>query len=171
MKIWIVAVDQGSRGRVGEAAPRIAGDFHRWGVANVEVDITNDPAKVPSPDRYTVVVRAEANRSMTDNAVFGKHYALASGVTVNTELANTAQSFRNTTDHEIVHVAQPSFTRLIGKLWNGDHSPDPSDLMFGRYDPLRPGDPQLSQGEQANLQRRFNVAGEPSNVSVIDRDG
>ena len=171
MKIWIVTVDQASRGRVGEAAPRIAEDFHRWGVTSVEVDITSDPSKVPPPDRYTVVVRAEANRSMTDSAVFGKHYALASGVTVNTELANTAQSLRNTTDHEIVHVAQPSFTRLIGKLWNGDHSSDPNDLMYHSYDPLRPGNPQLSQGEQANLQRRFNAAGEQGNVSVIDRDG
>jgi hypothetical protein len=170
MKIWILTIDQGSRGRVGEAAPRIAADFHRWGVTNVEVNLTSDPSKVPPGDTYTVVVRAEANRSMTDGAVFGKHYALAGGVTVNTELANTAQSFRTTADHEMVHVAQPPFKRLVGKLWGGDHSSDPSDLMYARYDPLKPGDPQLSQGEQANLQRRFNQPGEPSNVSVIDRD-
>jgi hypothetical protein len=170
MKIWVLVLDAASRGRVAEAAPRIAGDFHRWGVTSVEMNLTSDPAKVPAPDRVTVVVTAEANRSMTDGAVFGKHYALASSVTVNTELANTAQSFRNTTDHEIVHVAQPSFTRLIGKLWNGDHSSDPNDLMYRQYDPLRPGDPQLSQREQSNLQRRFNTPGEASQVSVVDRD-
>jgi hypothetical protein len=102
--------------------------------------------------------------------VFGKHYALASGVTVNTELANTVQSFRNTTDHEVVHVAQQPFTRLISKLWNGDHSSDPNDLMYARYDPLRDGDPSLSEGEQVNVRNRFNAPGETSNVSVIDRD-
>jgi hypothetical protein len=170
MKIWIVVADQGSRGRVEEAARRIAEDFHRWGVSNVEVNITNDPSKVPASDSRTVTVNAEANRSMTNGAIFGKHYALAAGVTVNTELANTVQSFRTTTEHEIVHVAQPAFTRLIGKLWRGDHSSDPNDLMYARYDPLRDGNPQLSQGEQVNLQKRFNVAGENSGVSVIDRD-
>jgi hypothetical protein len=170
MRIWIVVLDAAGRGRVAEAAPRIAADFHRWGVTSVEVNLTSDPAKAPPADPYAVIVTAEANRSMTGKAVFGKHYALASGVTVNTELANTAQSLRNTTDHEIVHVAQPSFTRLIGKLWGGDHSSDPNDLMYGQYDPLRPGDPQLSQAEQLNLQKRFNRPGEPSNVSVVDRD-
>jgi hypothetical protein len=170
MKIWILVTDPGSRGRVAEAAPLIAGDFHRWGVTNVEVNVTSDPSKVPSSDSQVVTVTAEVNRSMTDGAVFGKHYALASGVTVNTELANAVQSFRTAADHEIVHLAQPPFTRLIGKLWNGDHSSHPNDLMYARYDPLRPGDPQLSDLEQGHLRARFNVSGETSQVSVIDRD-
>jgi hypothetical protein len=170
VRIWIAIADVASRGRIAEAAPRIAADFQRWGVTNVELNLTADASKVPSADPHTVVVTAEANRSMTDNAVFGKHYALAGGVTVNTELANTAQSFRTTTDHEIVHMAQPSFTRLIGKLWGGDHSPDPNDLMYARYDPLRPGDPQLGARDQASVQKRFNRPGDPSGVSVVDRD-
>jgi hypothetical protein len=170
VKIWILVTDQSSRGRVEQAAPLVAGDFHRWGVTTVEVNITSDPSKVPSSNGETVTVRAEVNRSMTDKAVFGKHYALAGGVTVNTELANAVQSFRTTTDHEVVHVAQPSFTRLIGKLWNGDHSSDPNDLMYAQYDPLRPGDPQLSQRDQTNVRNRFNVASQASSVSVIDRD-
>ncbi len=77
MKIWILVTDQSSRGRVEQAAPLIAGDFHRWGVTSVEVNITSDPSKVPSSNGLRPLVPAEVRRRWSPFIALAGWMALA----------------------------------------------------------------------------------------------
>jgi RHS repeat-associated protein len=166
MQLWVVVKDQNARGNVMQAAPKIANDFHRFGVTQVNVHVTSDPSKVVKGSN-TVVVTAESNSSMTKNAEFGEH-SLFGGTKVNTELAITPQMVRNVTDHETVHDARGDTG--IGALLRTDHSSDKNDLMYKEYDPLKSGDPQLSQDSQKELQDRFNKSGDKNEATAVDED-
>jgi hypothetical protein len=172
LNLWFVVKDQSNRERVASAAPKIANDFHRWGVKQVSVHITsNNCTFVQNATSKTIVVRYEDNPSMTQSSTFGAHPQFGGAATVNTGLANFESSIRNVTDHEVAHDAQPFWeSNGISSLFNLDHSSDPKDIMYGQYDVMSPKDPQMSQDEQEMLQDRFNQKGDKDQVTVVDED-
>lgn len=178
LSLWLFVKDQSSRQNVVKAAPKIANDFHRWGVKSVHVHITSDASKVKqaiAPKLKTgsniIVVNYENSPSMTQWDVFGLHGHTSDTVTVNTGLTSWESSTRNVTDHEVTHEAQP-FTQNngISALLNLDHSSDPNDIMYNKYDTMNQRDPQMSQDEQKMVQDAFNQKGDKDEVVVVDEE-
>ena len=171
LNLWLVVKDQSNRDRVIAAAPKIANDFHRWGVKQVNVHITSNNCKfVINGKTDSVVVRYENDPSMTKSSTFGEHY-LGGAITVNTGLTNFESSIRNVTDHEVTHEAQPFWkSNGISSLFNLDHSSDSNDIMYAQYNPLQSADPQMSQDEQQMVQNNFNKPNDQNQVTVVDED-
>jgi hypothetical protein len=158
---------------VSNAAPKIANDFHRWGVKDVRVHITSNSCNltVDKTGSHPVIVNYTNDQSMTNSATFGEHYPLSGAATVNTGLTNFESSIRNVTDHEVTHDAQPFWeSNGVSSLFNLDHSSDPNDIMYSQYDVMSSKDPQMSQDEQQMVQDKFNQKGDKDQVTVVDED-
>lgn len=172
LNLWLVVKDQSARAEVDKSAPKIASDFHRWGVKEVHVHITSHPSLVRG-SHNTVTVNFTNEAWMTKSAIFGDHHTLSTNVTVNTGLSNFASSIRNVTDHEVTHEAQPLWrSNGVSSLFNLDHSSDPKDIMFAKYDVMGGSGkaPQMSPEEQKMLQDEWNDQNDKDETTVTNED-